>query len=326
MIGTHYTLEIRPRIPPELGRLEELAGDLYFSWDRFSRGLFYYLDPELWEACRHNPKVFLRRVSEKRLNEAASDRAFLEEYHRTLAYFDTYHREGRRLKEKHGLESELIAYFCAEFGLHESLPIYSGGLGILAGDYCKAASDMALPFVAVGLLYREGSLAQSIDDNGQQVTHVLGVHTDDLPIAPASGPDNEEVIVSVDLPESKVLIRAWHARAGHTNLYLLDTDLEQNRTIDRGITHQLYPADRDARIRQEIVLGIGGVRVLRRLGLHPTIWHINEGHPSLLLLERCREFVQGGMEFRAAMEVAAAGTVFTTHTPVTAGHEVFDHG
>jgi starch phosphorylase len=324
MTGTRFTVEVRPRIPPELARLQELASDLYFSWDRYTRGLFYYLDPVLWEECRHNPKLFLRRVSQKRLEEALRDRAFLEEFGRTLAYYDVYQKETRRQDGARPLEGGLVAYFCAEFGLHESLPIYSGGLGILAGDFCKAASDIVLPFVAVGLFYRAGNLVQVIDEHGNQQTYYEPVDPEDLPIRPARGPDGSEVVVTVELPHGSVRVAVWHAKAGHTDLYLLDTDHPGNAPQDRSITQQLYPADKEARLRQEMIMGIGGVRALRALGLAPTIWHINEGHPCLLLLERCRELVHTGMDFHAALEVVAAASVFTTHTPVAAGHQVYD--
>ncbi|MBI2993429.1 MAG: alpha-glucan family phosphorylase [Gammaproteobacteria bacterium] len=325
MSGTSFTLEIQPRIPTEFARLEELAADLYFSWDRHTRGLFFSLDPELWDRCGHNPKVFLRRVSQKRLEEAATDRALLEEYQRTLAYYDIYHKEGKRPQRSHGLDSELVAYFCAEFGLHESLPIYSGGLGILAGDFCKAASDIALPFVAVGIFYRTGNLLQTIDDSGHQILHNLPVEPDDLPVRLIREADGRELTVTVELAHGSVVVRVWQVKAGHTYLYLLDTDVESNAEADRAITHNLYPADKEMRLRQEIVLGIGGVRALEKLGLHPAIWHINEGHPSFLLVERWSQLVREGMEFHAALEIVASTTIFTTHTPVTAGHEVYDH-
>ncbi len=324
MSGTCFELEIQPRIPPELSRLLELAGNLYFSWDRYTRGLFYTLDSNLWEACRHNPKVFLRRVSQKRLEEAATDRVFMEEYKRTLAYYDIYHQAGGKGAQLHPLGSELVAYFCAEFGLHESLPIYSGGLGILAGDVCKAASDLSLPFVAVGLFYHGGNLIQTIDDQGNQHASSENPPPEDLPVRPAQRADGKEVIVSVELPESTVHVRVWHAQAGHTNLFLLDTDVEGNSATDRQITFQIYPADKAARLRQEIVMGVGGVRALRALGLNPSIWHINEGHPSLMVLERCRELQLSGLDFFSALEAVAASTIFTTHTPVAAGHEVYE--
>ena len=321
-----FFVEIQPHIPPALERLTELAEDLYFSWDRQSRELFFYLDRELWEECRHNPKLFLRRISQRRLEEAASDRTFMEEYHRALANYDTYLKEITALKKSHAPvpDTELVAYFCAEFGLHESLPLYSGGLGILAGDFCKAASDLVLPFVGVGLLYRQGNVTQTLDEGGNQNISFTAVNIDDLPVKPARGKDGTEAMFTVTLKGRPVQVRVWQVKAGHARLFLLDTDTEGNNEADRAISRELYPADRELRLQQEIIMGIGGVRALQKIGLEPTIWHINEGHPCLLLLERCRLLVESGLEFSAALEVVASSTVFTTHTPVTAGHEVYD--
>ena len=326
MTGTYFTLEIQPVLPPRLERLTELANDLYYSWDSHTRGLFLTLDRELWEECSHNPKVFMRRVSQDVLEEAASDRAFLEEYQRTLANYDTYLVQHEELRRSHELDSntDLIAYFCAEFGLHESLPVYSGGLGILAGDYCKASSDLAIPFIAVGLLYRQGNSTQTIDGHGNQVTGFQHVPLEDLPIKPALDATGKEVYVNVELPHTTINIKVWWAKAGRTDLYLLDTDVEGNTQEDRAITYQIYPADQNNRFKQEIVLGIGGTRALASLGLKPAVWHINEGHPCLQIVERWRQYIAQGIPSSAALELVAASTVFTTHTPVPAGHEVYD--
>jgi glycogen phosphorylase len=328
MTGTRYTLEVQPRIPHRLAHLTDLANDLLYSWDRQVRGLFYRLDRQLWEACRHNPTVFLRRVSQQRLEEAAEDRIFMEDYNRVLSVYQTYHQEKIRSGVERILDpaQDLVAYFCAEFGFHESLPIYSGGLGILAGDHCKAASDLGLPFVAVGMLYRQGYFIQTIDGHGSQVTHYTPTNFADLPITPALDADGNEVHVQVPLGGRTVCIKVWRVKAGHIYLYLLDTDLPDNAPPDRAITYQLYGGDINTRIQQEIVLGIGGVRALRALGLNPTVWHINEGHSAFLILERCREQVRArGLDFASALQTVAAGTVFTTHTPVAAGHDIFDH-
>jgi starch phosphorylase len=325
MAGTRYTLEVNPVLPARLKRLPELANDLLYSWDREVRGLFFRLDRELWEACGHNPKVFLRRVSQKRLDEAAEDRIFVEDYNRVLSSYDTYHQErtGSGLEQYLDPKEDLVAYFCTEFGLHESVQLYSGGLGILAGDYCKAASDLNLPLVAVGMLYRQGYFTQTIDGFGNQMAHYVPTHFEDLPIEPACD-GNCELRIPVDLPGRTVQLRVWRAKAGHARLYLLDSDVPENREEDRRITYQLYGGDVNTRIQQEIVLGIGGVRALRAAGLNPTIWHINEGHAAFLIVERCRELVEGGLPFEAALEAVAANTVFTTHTPVPAGHDIFD--
>jgi starch phosphorylase len=298
-----------------------------YSWDRQIRGLFYQLDSELWEACGHNPKVFLRRISQQRLREAAEDRIFMEEYYRVLSGYDSYHREGMR-SEAHDLldpDEDLVAYFCAEYGVHESLRTYSGGLGILAGDQLKAASDLNIPFVAVGILYRQGYFTQTIDGNGHQVAHYNPTEFDDLPLTPVRHGDGSELHVPVGLPGREVQVRVWRAKVGHIQLYLLDTDIPENAEADRAITYQLYGGDSNTRIQQEVILGIGGVRALRALGHQPTVWHLNEGHASFSLLERWREHMAAGLDFGSAVELTASDSVFTTHTPVPAGHDIFDH-
>ncbi len=327
MQSTRFLLEVQPVIPARLARLSELASDLLYSWDRAVRGLFYRLDPELWGRCGHNPKVFLRRVSQERLNEAAEDRIFLEEYNRVLSAYDTYNLERSVPSVERYLDpaQDIVAYFCAEFGFHESFNIYSGGLGILAGDYCKAASDLGVPFVAVGLLYRQGYFMQTIDPHGNQVAHFVPTNFADLPILPAIDPDGGEIHVHVDLPGRRVVLKVWKAKAGHISLYLLDSDLPENQEADRSITYQLYGGDVTTRMHQEITLGIGGVRALFALGLRPTVWHINEGHAAFQILERCRLRVTQGLDFDSALELVASGTVFTTHTPVPAGHDIFSH-
>jgi starch phosphorylase len=328
MTGTRFLLEVRPVIPERLKRLAELSNDLLYSWDSQVRSLFVRLDPELWNDCGHNPKVFLRRVAQRALDAAAADNVYLQDYDRILAAYDSYleHRDlNRSWNRVIDSESDLIAYFCAEFGLHESFPIYSGGLGILAGDHCKAASDLGIPFVGVGLLYREGYFHQTIDGEGNQIAHYFQTDPDDLPVRPACDPAGREIVVHVDMPGRRVFLKVWRAKAGHIDLYLLDSDLPENAEADRRITYQLYGGDRTTRIQQEIVLGIGGVRALRAAGLKPTVWHINEGHAAFLILERIREHVEAGLEFDAALELTAAGTVFTTHTPVPAGHDLFRH-
>lgn len=327
MSATRFSLEVRPRIPQKLERLRELADNLLYSWDRRVRGLFYRLDRNLWHSCNHNPKVFLRRVSQRRLEEAAEDRVFMEEYNRVLSAFDTYLQDHIQTDVRllFDPKSDLVAYFCLEFGFHESVPLYSGGLGILAGDHCKAASDLGLPFVAVGLLYRQGFFNQTIDEHGSQIAHYTPTHFDDVPIRPARDAGGAEVHVQVEILGRTVEVKVWRAQTGRLVLYLLDTDLPVNSDEDRRITYQLYGGNADVRIQQEMVLGIGGTRALRALGTRPTVWHINEGHAAFLILERCREWHDNGLDFASALELVAATTVFTTHTPVPAGHDVFPH-
>jgi len=322
--GHTFTLEVNPKIPRRLARLEELATNLWYSWDRPTRTLFARLHPGLWDAVGHNPKLFLRRIDEQRLVDAVDDQVFLATYNRVLSAYDTYHSEPMRPSGQESLgEHDLVAYFCFEFGLHESFPIYSGGLGILAGDHCKAASDMRLPFIAVGLLYRQGYFTQTINSEGQQVATYHDADFDDLPISPVLEDDGNELIVRVPLAGRQVAVKVWQAIIGHVRLILLDTDLEENTPEDRDIAHQLYGGDRHTRIRQEIILGIGGPRALSAMGLKPTVWHINEGHAAFLILERIRMLRQAGLDFASALEAVAVNTVFTTHTPVPAGHDHF---
>jgi starch phosphorylase len=324
---TRFQVEIRPVLPEQLSRLEDLASDLYFTWGRRGvRRLFAQLDQDYWDQCGHNPKVFLRGVPQRRLEAAATDPILLAEYRRVLSAYDTYMEDRSRTASDQYLdrEQDLVAYFSAEFGFDESIPIYAGGLGILAADYCKAMSNLRVPFVGVGMLYRQGYFTQRILGQGEQVADYPFTEAADLPCAPARRPGGDEVRVQVELPGRVLHLRVWEARAGHIRLFLLDSDLPDNRPEDQTITHQLYGGDIHNRIHQEIVLGIGGVRALRTLGLNPTIWHINEGHAAFQIIERCREYAGGGMDFQTAVELVAANTVFTTHTPVPAGHDVFD--
>ena len=325
--GTWYALEVRPTVPERIGRLSELADDLYYAWSSDVRQLYAFLDRELWNQCGHNPKLFLRHLAQERLDEAARDPVFLQRYSSAVSAYDSYQQaEGAPAGgESLAPGRDLVAYFCAEFGLHESLPIYSGGLGILAGDHCKAASDLRLPFVAVGLLYRRGYFAQSIDAYGNQIAASQESDFSQLPISPAVDARRRPVDVSMELDGRLLVIRVWRVQCGRVPLYLLDTDVPINEPEHRAITQQLYIADPHLRLRQELVLGIGGVRALRALGLRPSAWHVNEGHPAFAILERCREEVVAGRPFEVALELVASNTVFTTHTPVPAGHDVFDH-
>lgn len=326
MAGTLYRIEVQPIVPADLQRLPELATNMLYCWNHHIRAVFIRLDRRLWRSCGHNPKLLLRRVAQSRLDEAAADPIFLEEYRRALSIYDSYRTD--RIN-RHPLwlnpADDHIAYFCAEFGLHESLPVYSGGLGILAGDHCKAASDLGLPFTAVGLLYRQGYFTQTIDGHGNQIVNDTSSDFADLPVTPARANDGSELDIAVEMAGRVVVLRVWKVLVGNIVLYLLDSDVPQNAENDRAITGRLYGGDRHTRIQQEIVLGIGGVRALRALGITPTAWHINEGHSALQILERCGEYMRDGLDFDSALELTAAATVFTTHTPVAAGHDIFDH-
>jgi starch phosphorylase len=319
-----FSLEVTPILPEGLSRLKELTADLRYSWNIPTRTLFESLDKELWMLVGHNPQLFLQNIEQAKLNEAANNPSFLNAYHQVLSRYDAYYQAKERREGGIQLaDDDLIAYFCAEYGFHESLPVYSGGLGILAGDHCKTASDMRLPFVGVGLFYHQGYFSQQIDKEGNQI---VSRHVNDprhLPINPIVDDTGAPILIEIKIGETPVWVKAWQVQVGHIQLYLLDTNVSHNNANDRAITDQLYGGDQHTRIKQEIVLGIGGVRMLRRLGISPTVWHINEGHAAFLILERLRELKVAGHAIETALEAVAANTVFTTHTPVPAGHDHF---
>ncbi|HEX8781983.1 MAG TPA: alpha-glucan family phosphorylase, partial [Steroidobacteraceae bacterium] len=275
-------LEITPVIPGSLARLPELAANLFFSWHRPIRALFEDLDPELWKQTNGNPRLVLRCVSQGMLERCARDETYLARYHIALQTLDSY------LSLAAG-DGTLVAYFCAEYGFHESFPIYSGGLGVLAGDYCKAASDERANFAAVGLLYEQGYFTQTVDSDGVQHAEYLEHDPRDLPVEPVRTPSGEWVKVSVRVAARDVVARVWKARVGRVPVYLLDTNCAENAPSDRDITHRLYGGDESTRVRQELILGIGGVRALRAVGAQPGVWHLNEGHAAFLILELLRE-------------------------------------
>lgn len=320
-------IAVFPKLPETIARLNELAYNLWWSWNPDAQALFSTLDPTLWERTNQNPVRFLRSASQELLNQAAEDPAWRERFQAVLADFDAYmdpqantwHR--RTYGDR---DPATIAYFSAEFGMHEALPIYSGGLGILSGDHCKEASDLGLPFVGVGFLYPQGYFTQRITGDGVQEAFYEKLDFAEVPATPALDPNGQPVLIHVDLPGRTVYAKVWRIQVGRIPLYLMDTDVERNAPQDRELSARLYGGDHEMRISQEFVLGIGGVRVLRALGLHPKVWHMNEGHSAFLNLERIRELVQQqGMAFAAAVEAVRAGSIFTTHTPVPAGHDAF---
>jgi starch phosphorylase len=313
-------LEITPVVPAALSRLPELAGNLFFSWHRPTRALFEDLDAALWEQAGGNPRLLLRCVDQDRLNRAAADPVYLARYHEVLRTFDTY-----LSAPAPATGAPLIAYFCAEYGFHESFQIYSGGLGVLAGDYCKTTSDDRTNFVAVGLLYGQGYFNQTVDSDGAQHAEYREHDPRDLPVEAVRGPTGEALKVTVRIAGRDVAAQLWKAQAGRTAVYLLDTNCPENAPSDRDITHRLYGGDESTRIRQEMILGIGGRRALRVLGLQPAAWHLNEGHAAFLILELLREHLALGLSPAAALEAVASACVFTTHTPVAAGHDAFSH-
>ena len=314
-------IEIAPLIPAAIDRLPELAGNLSYSWHRPTRALFEDLDAALWQQTGGNPRLMLRCVDQKVLDAASRDEVYLQRYHEAVANYDSYQAQPLAHDDE-----PLIAYFCAEYGFHEGFPIYSGGLGILAADHCKSASDECLNFIAVGLLYRQGYFTQSVDSDGVQNPEYRDTDPRDLPVEPVHGADGLWLKVAVPIGKREVQARVWRAQVGRVSVYLLDTNVAENSDADRDITFRLYGGDDGVRIRQEMVLGIGGARALRALGLAPSVWHINEGHAAFLILEQLREQLAAGRSFEAGLEAVAAQCVFTTHTPVAAGHDAFHDG
>lgn len=312
-------------LPRRIQRLSELAYNLWWTWNSEAQRLFLRVDRDLWERSRHNPVRFLKVVDRASLNAVTQDRYYLEFYDRTLRAYDQYMRAddtwcSRNQPEFH---NQPIAYFSTEFGLHETLPIYAGGLGVLSGDHLKAASDLGLPLVAIGFLYTKGYFSQHITEDGWQEAHPLRLKFEELPILPVLTTESEPVTVSVDLPGRELRARLWKIQVGRIPLYLLDSDVDANQPHDRDLTARLYNSDLELRISQEIILGVGGVRALRILGYNPSGWHLNEGHSAFLNLERAREMVASGHTFEAAIERIRQTTIFTTHTPVPAGNDEF---
>jgi len=316
-----------PDLPPRISRLWERATDLSWTWDRDARAVFRRVDLPLWRLTRHNPVDLLMRVPSERLEELTEDEAFLARYDATCATLDREKsREGTWFETRYpGLSDRPVAYFCAEFGLHESVPIYSGGLGVLAGDHCKAASDLGVPFVGVGLLYARGYFDQAVRLDGWQESGDVTFDPERTALERLTGPEGRPWLTWVYSSNRKIYVGAWRLKVGRVYLYLLETDLEENDPADRELSHKLYAGHADHRLRQEGLLGIGGVRVLDALGIEPAAWHANEGHATFMMIERVRRLVHGGVGVEAAVAQVRATSVFTTHTPVPAGHDVFSH-
>lgn len=312
-------------LPERIQKLEDLAYNLEWSWNVRSRLLFKRLDPELWAMTQHNPVRLLNEIDAERLRQAANDPDFLRAYEVTLRHL-MRHESGRGKwfpREYAGVKGQTIAYFSAEFGIHTSLPIYSGGLGVLAGDHCKEAADLGIPLVGAGFVYPQGYFHQRIRPDGWQEDIYEVLRRENAPIQPAAADRTTRCLVELVVGNLRVFVAVWRVNLGSVPLYLMDTDVEENSPDGRGLSARLYGGDKEHRIRQEIVLGIGGVRVLKALGIRPAVFHANEGHTSFLMLERVRELVGEGMTFKEAAEVVHSTTVFTTHTPVAAGHDAF---
>ncbi len=315
----------RPPITESLSRLPELAVDLWWSWHPDARNLFRRLDYTLWRRTAHNPVQMLWRISPSRLDAAAGDPAFMELYRRALGSLDRARaaQDTWWASRYPHLSTRSVAYFSAEFALHQSLPIYAGGLGVLAGDHCKEASDLGVPLIGVGFMYPQGYFHQHVSAEGWQEEVYERLNWAETAIEPATTADGRPCVTAVPLGDRTVLVAVWRVRLGRVTLYLLDTDLEENAPWDRELSARLYGGDREIRVQQEIVLGIGGVRALKALGCEPAVFHLNEGHAAFVILQRIRDAIEGGASFDHALEEIRETTVFTTHTPVPAGHDTF---
>ena len=314
---------VRPALPATLARMPELAYNILWSWEPLVRALFRRLDPGLWRECGYNPVLMLGRVSQATLEKAGRDARYLALYKSACDKFDAQVKPGNA-----PTDGKLIAYFSAEYGLTECLPVYSGGLGILSGDHLKSASDHDYPLIGVGLLYQQGYFRQLLNPDGWQQERYPTNDFYTLPLHPMKRDDGSDLKVTVKLPTGDVLIQVWRLEVGRIHLYLLDTNIPENvLPQDRDITDSLYGGDIDTRIRQEIVLGIGGIRALKAMGLSPTVYHMNEGHSAFLALEQVRLLMrEQELSFDEAQDAARASNVFTTHTPVPAGIDLFDPG
>ena len=319
-------ITVNPQLPKNINKLQEIANNLWWSWNTEYLRLFKKIDKDLWETVDKNPVKFLKRVSQERIEKASKDSGFVKEYDKVVKNYNDYmtSKDTWFNKQYPGNKNDLIAYFSAEYGLDQTIPIYSGGLGILSGDHLKSASDLGIPLVGVGLLYKNGYFNQKIESYGIQKSEYNNIELEYLPINPVKGADGDEIIISIELPKRELFLKVWQINVGRVKLYLMDSDIPQNRPEDREITLKLYGGDQEMRIRQEIVLGMAGTKLLKILGLNPTIYHMNEGHSAFLILQLIKDIMEEKqVNFEIARNIVSSKTVFTTHTPVPAGNDIF---
>ncbi|MDD4494440.1 MAG: alpha-glucan family phosphorylase [Eubacteriales bacterium] len=313
-------------IPPELLGLEEIASNLWWSWNKESGEIFSLIDSELWEKTEQNPVKFLKLSNQEKLLAFISNNQYMSRFRKLKTKYDEYMSgKGTWFSLNYPEKREAsVAYFSAEYGISSVLPIYSGGLGVLSGDHCKSASDLGIPFTAIGLFYKQGYFQQHLNSEGAQETAYIDLNPDMLPMKPALDSEGNQLKISVDFPGRKLYAKIWRISVGRISLYLMDTDVDLNEPADRSLTARLYGGDQETRIQQEILLGIGGSRLIDALGVKPSVYHMNEGHSSFLGLELMRKLVQEkGLSLNEAMEAVKSLLVFTTHTPVPAGNDIF---
>ncbi len=320
-------ITVNPQLPKRIEKLSKISNNLWWSWNTEFLRLFQKIDLDLWEQSNKNPVKFLKQVSQEKLEKVSKDPVFLKEYDKIVEDFEDYiNSKNTWFHNKYPKNREdLIAYFSAEYGLDETIPIYSGGLGILSGDHLKSASDLGIPLVAVGLLYKNGYFHQKINGYGGQETEYHNIELENMPINPVKDENGEDLIIYVKFPKRRLYLKVWQINVGRIKLYLLDSDIEKNNEEDRNVTLKLYGGDQEMRIRQEIILGQAGVSLLTKyLKLKPTVYHMNEGHSAFLNLEIIKNIIkESQVSFEVARDIASSKTVFTTHTPVPAGNDIF---
>ena len=323
---TFNRIKVNPQLPKRIEKLSVIANNLWWSWNTNFLKLFKEIDIDVWERVGKNPVKFLKKVSQDKLEQVAEDSDFLKQYDKFAKDFEDYIKSKNTWFSKKfpNNQNDIIAYFSAEYGLDEILPIYSGGLGILSGDHLKSASDLGIPLIAVGLLYKNGYFWQTINGQGVQETEYKDLDIENLPINPVKDVEGQDLIISVEMPKKKLYIKVWEIKVGRVTLYLMDSDIDANIAEYRGITKTLYGGNQETRIQQEIVLGMAGVELLRRLGVKPTVYHMNEGHSSFLILKLIENTIKDKkVSFNIAKDIVSSKTVFTTHTPVPAGNDIF---
>ena len=319
-------ITVRPQLPKRISMIYDISYNLWWSWNTEFLKLFKLLDIDLWERAEKNPVKFLKQVSQEKLENASKDNEFLKEYDKVVKDFNDYmNSKDTWFKKNYPNNSkDLIAYFSAEYGLDETIPIYSGGLGILSGDHMKSSSDMGIPLIGIGLLYKSGYFHQKINGYGQQETEYHAIDISLLPITPVKDHEGKDLLIYLKFPKKRLYLKVWQIKVGRNILYLMDSDIDENIQEYRNITSTLYGGDQEMRIRQEIVLGMGGVNLLYTLGLNPTMYHMNEGHSSFLTIELIKNMMKyKEVSFEIAKDLVSSMTAFTTHTPVPAGNDIF---
>lgn len=320
-------ITVNPQLPKRIEKLSEIGYNLWWSWNTEFLKLFKEMDIDLWESVNKNPIKFLKLVTQEKLEKATQNPEFLKKYDKVVENFENYMKSKSNWFDKKypDNKNDLIAYFSAEYGLDQTLPIYSGGLGVLSGDHLKSASDLGIPLVAIGLLYKNGYFNQKINGSGAQETEYKNIDIENLPLESVKDSEGKDILVALHFPKKKIYLKAWKVNVGRVELYLLDSDIDANIPEYREITKTLYGGDREMRIQQEIILGQAGVAMLKALGYNPTIYHMNEGHSSFLILELIYNLMkEKQISFQIARDIVSAKTVFTTHTPVPAGNDIFE--